>query len=59
MEIVPALKDEWLLIATANDVAQTALRLGFDFSGDELLRIPGKQVVKVTVIKNDIPGEYY
>jgi len=48
-----------LLLATADDVARIALTLGFDFSGDELLRISGKQVGKVTVIKNDIPEEYY
>jgi len=59
METEPALKNEVLLLATADDVARTALRLGFEFSGDELLRMSGKQVGKVTVIKNDIPGEYY
>ena len=59
MATEPALKKEVLLLATADDVARTALRLGFEFSGDELLRMSGKQVGKVTVIKNDIPGEYY
>lgn len=58
MESEPALKDEVLLLATADDVARVALRLGFEFSGDELLRMSGKKVGKVTVIKNDIPGEY-
>ena len=59
MESEPALKDEVLLLATADDVARKALQLGFEFSGDELLRMSGKKVGKVTVIKNDIPGEYY
>ncbi len=35
-----------------------ALKLGFEFSGDELLRMSGKKVGAVTVKKNDIPGEY-
>lgn len=58
MQSEPALKNEVLAAATADDVARIALKLGFEFSGDELLRISGKQVGKVTVIKNDIPGEY-
>jgi len=59
MQLEPALKSEVLATATADDVARIALRLGFEFSGDELLRMSGKQVGKVTVRKNDIPGEYY
>ena len=59
MQSEPALKNEVLLLATADDVARIALKLGFEFSGDELLRMSGKQVGGVTVIKNDIPGEYY
>ena len=53
-----ALKSEVLAAATADDVAQIALKLGFEFSGDELLRASGKKFDRVTVRKNDIPGEY-
>ena len=42
MQSEPALKNEVLLLVTADDVARTALRLGFEFSGDELLRMSGK-----------------
>jgi len=58
MQSEPTLKNEVLQAATADDVARIALKLGFEFSGDELLRMSGKKVDKVTVIKNDIPGEY-
>lgn len=44
--------------ATADDVAQIALKLGFEFSGDELLRASGQRFDRVTVHKNTIPGEY-
>ena len=53
-----ALKKQVLASSTADDVAQIALRLGFEFSGDELLRFSGKKVGRVTVKKNDVPGEY-
>ncbi|MBM5790302.1 MAG: Nif11-like leader peptide family natural product precursor [Cyanobacteria bacterium M_surface_10_m1_298] len=53
-----ALKSEVLAAATADDVAQIALKRGFEFSGDELLRVSGKKFDRVTVRKNDIPGEY-
>ncbi|MFZ9947003.1 MAG: Nif11-like leader peptide family natural product precursor [Vulcanococcus sp.] len=52
------LKRQVLAAATADDVAQIALKLGFEFSGDELLRASGKKFDRVTVRKNDIPGEY-
>jgi len=58
MQSEPALKSEVMAAATADDVARIALKLGFEFSGDELLRMSGQKVDKVTVIKNDIPGEY-
>lgn len=59
MQSEPALKEEVLASSTADDVAQIALKLGFEFSGDELLRMSGKKVGRVTVKKNDLPGEYH
>ena len=53
-----SLKEEVLSSSTADDVAQIALKLGYEFSGDELLRFSGNKVGKVTVQKNDVPGEY-
>ena len=53
-----ALRQEVLAAATADDVAQIGARLGYEFSGDELLRISGQKVGRVTVNKQDIPGEY-
>ncbi len=52
------LKQKVLESSTADDVAQIALKLGFEFSGDELLRFSGNRVGSVTVKKNDVPGEY-
>jgi len=53
-----ALKQQVLSAATADDVAQIALKLGYEFSGDELLRASGQRFDRVTVRKNDLPGEY-
>ena len=58
MQDDPALKNEVLNSLTADDVARVALKLGYEFSGDELLRMNGKKVGKVTVNKNELPGEY-
>ncbi len=58
MQSEPELKNQVLSASTADDVARIALKLGFEFSGDELLRMSGKKVGKVTVKKNDLPGEY-
>ncbi len=58
MQSEPALKNEVLATSTADDVARIALKLGFEFSGDELLRMSGKKVGGVTVIKKPTPGEY-
>ncbi|MCP9790971.1 Nif11-like leader peptide family natural product precursor [Vulcanococcus limneticus Candia 3F8] len=54
----PALRLTVQAAATADDVAQLALAMGFEFSGDELLRASGQRIGRVTVTKNDIPGEY-
>ncbi len=53
-----SLKKEVLSSSTADDVALIALSRGYEFSGDELLRFSGKKVGRVTVQKNDVPGEY-
>ena len=52
------LKRDVLACSTADDVSQIALKIGYEFSGDELLRFSGRKVGKVTVRKNDVPGEY-
>ena len=54
----PALRQAVQAAATADDVAQIGAGLGFTFSGDELLRLSGKKVGRVTVTKQDLPGEY-
>ena len=53
------LRKEVTTSATADDVALIAQRLGYSFSGDDLLRFSGKKVDKVTVRKVDHPGEYH
>lgn len=58
MQDEPSLRQSVLAAATADDVAQLAASLGFEFSGDELLRFSGQKVGRVTVTKQDIPGEY-
>lgn len=58
MQSDQSIKDEVLAASTADDVARIAYKLGFEFSGDELLRMSGKKVDRVKVIKNDLPGEY-
>ncbi len=52
------LREAVLASSTADDVALIALKRGYEFSGDELLRFSGKKVGRVTVQKNDVPGEY-
>ena len=58
MQSEPALKSEVMAASTADDVARIALKLGYEFSGDELLMMSGQKVGQVTVKKNDLPGEY-
>ena len=52
------LKEEVFSSSTADDVALIGLMRGYEFSGDELLRFSGQKVGRVTVQKNDVPGEY-
>ena len=59
MQADPALKEQVLASATADDIAKIAQSLGYEFSGDELVMMSGKKVGKVTVKKNDLPGEYF
>ena len=54
----PSLRQAVQAAATADDVAQIGGGLGYEFSGDELLRLSGKKVGRVTVTKQDLPGEY-
>jgi predicted ribosomally synthesized peptide with nif11-like leader len=53
------LKEKVTSSATADDVALIGQRLGYDFSGDDLLRFNGHKVDKVTVRKVEHPGEYH
>ena len=59
MQADEALKQTVLAASTADDVAKIANTLGFEFSGDELLRFNGQKVGQVTVVKPDHPGEYH
>jgi predicted ribosomally synthesized peptide with nif11-like leader len=52
------LRRDVLAAATADDVSQIAGSLGYEFSGDELLRVSGQKVGRVTITKQEIPGEY-
>ncbi|KGG28414.1 hypothetical protein EV13_1483 [Prochlorococcus sp. MIT 0702] len=52
------LRQQVLSASTADEVANLAVGLGYEFSGDELLRISGQKVDRVTVRKQDVPGEY-
>ncbi|MFN9932780.1 MAG: Nif11-like leader peptide family natural product precursor [Cyanobacteriota bacterium] len=56
MQDEPSLRESVLACATADDVAQIGGSLGYEFSGDELLRISGQKVGRVTVTKQEIPG---
>ena len=53
------LREQVISSATADDVALIAQRLGYSFSGDDLLRFNGQKVDRVTVRKKDHPGEYH
>jgi predicted ribosomally synthesized peptide with nif11-like leader len=58
MQDDPALQQGVQAAATADDVAQLGASLGYEFSGDALLRLSGQKVGPVTLTKQDIPGEY-
>jgi predicted ribosomally synthesized peptide with nif11-like leader len=58
MQDDPSLRQKVMAAATADDVALIGGALGYEFSGDELLRISGQKVGRVTVTKQEIPGEY-
>ena len=59
MQSDEVLKQKVISSATADDVAIIAQKLGFNFSGDDLLRFNGNKVDKVTVWKVEHPGEYH
>ena len=58
MQSDPGLKESVLAASTADDVARIAAGLGYEFAGDELLRFSGQKVGRVTVSKQQTPGEY-
>jgi predicted ribosomally synthesized peptide with nif11-like leader len=58
MQDDPAMRQAVQTAATADDVAQLAGTPGYEFSSDEWLRLSGQKVGRVTVTKQDIPGEY-
>ena len=53
-----AVKQSVLAASTADDVAKIASGMGYSFSGNELLRFSGNKVGRVTVSKQETPGEY-
>ena len=53
------LKKMVISCSTADDVALIGQKLGYNFSGDDLLRFNGQKVDKVTVRKVEHPGEYH
>tara|TARA_Y100001970_G_C13795092_1_gene632163 strand:- start:32 stop:247 length:216 start_codon:yes stop_codon:yes gene_type:complete len=53
------LRKEVTSAVTADDVALIGQKIGYKFSGDDLLRFNGQKVDKVTVRKVDHPGEYH
>jgi len=59
MQLEDSLRKEVTSSSTADDVALIAQKLGYNFSGDDLLRFNGQKVDKVTVRKVDHPGEYH
>ena len=58
MQNDPALRNLVLAASTADYVAKIGHGLGYESSGDELLRLSGQKVGRVTVTKQETPGEY-
>ena len=59
MESYEDLKKQVTTSSTADDISLIGQGLGYNFSGDDLLRFNGQKVDKVTVRKVDHPGEYH
>ena len=55
----PALKQQVVQAVSADAAALIAQRLGYEVSGDELLRFSGKRASGVSVTKIQHPGEYH
>ena len=54
----PSLKLQVAQAVSADAAALIAQELGYEVSGDELLRFSGNKVGRVTVSKQETPGEY-
>ena len=55
----PALKQQVSQAVSADATALIAQQLGYEVSGDELLRFSGKSSSGVSVTKIQHPGEYH
>jgi len=55
----PSLKEQVLQAVSADAAASIAQELGYEVSGDELLRFSGKSSSGVSITKIQHPGEYH
>ena len=55
----PSLREQVLQAVSADAAALIAQKLGYEVSGDELLRFSGKSSSGVSVTKIQHPGEYH
>ena len=55
----PSLREQVLQAVSADAAALIAQELGYEVSGDELLRFSGKSSSGVSVTKIQHPGEYH
>ena len=55
----PGLKQKVVQAVSADAAALIAQQLGYEVSGDELLRFSGKSASGVSVTKIQHPGEYH